>query len=167
MSKLVGLSGSLVLLLSLSGWSPPLAPAVDEPVFGEWHRLNTRNSGGNPASSEHEVMHFWAETAGWVGRYEKRAEATLGFRNPPDGTVGIFAGAVATKFVCQPAFPFYPCQDVVQVVEGTTRYSPPREAAVRGTPAAHRRANGRGSRGHVAILSQALELRLSVVPGFR
>jgi hypothetical protein len=25
MSKLVGLSGSLVLLLSLSGWSPPLA----------------------------------------------------------------------------------------------------------------------------------------------
>jgi len=125
MSKLVGLSGSLVLLLSLSGWSPPLAPAVDEPVFGEWHRLNTRNSGGNPASSEHEVMHFWAETAGWVGRYEKRAEATLGFRNPPDGTVGIFAGAVATKFVCQPAFPFYPCQDVVQVVEGTTRYSPP------------------------------------------
>jgi len=108
MSKLVGLSGSIVLLLNLIGWSPQLAPPVDEAVFGEWHRLNTRYSGGNPSSSEHEVMHFWAEAAAWAGRYEKRAEPTLGFRNPPDSTVGIFAGAVATKFVCQPTFPSIP-----------------------------------------------------------
>jgi hypothetical protein len=125
MSRLVGLSASIVFLLSLIGWSLQLAPRVDEPVFGEWHRLNTRYGGGNPSDSEHEVMHFWAEAAAWAGLYEKRAEPTLGFRNPPDGTVGIFAGAVAPKFVCQPTFPFYLCQDVVQVVEGTTRYSPP------------------------------------------
>jgi hypothetical protein len=125
MSKFVGRSGSVVLLLGLIGWTVELAPPAEQPVFGEWHRLNTRYSGGSPSHSEHELMHFWVEAPGWVGHYDKHAEPTLGFPDPPDGTVGVFAGAVATKFVCEPAFPFYPCQDVVQVVEGTTRYSRP------------------------------------------
>jgi hypothetical protein len=125
MSRFVGLSGSVILLLSLIGWGVQVAPPVEQPVFGEWHRLNVRHSGGNPSNSEHEVMHFWPEAGGFAGDYNKQAEPALGFANPPDGTVGIFAGAVATQFACQPTFPFYPCQDVVQVVEGTTRYSPP------------------------------------------
>jgi len=125
MSKLVGLSGSVVLLLGLIGWTVERAAPAEQPVSGEWHRLNTRYSGGNPSNSEHEVMHFWVEASGWHGRYDKHAEPTLGFPDPPDGTVGVFAGAVATKFVCPSSLPFYPCQDVVQVVEGTTRYSPP------------------------------------------
>ena len=104
--------------------SMKVAPPVEEPLFGEWNRLNTRQAGGNPSNSEHEVMRFWVEAEAWSGRYEKHPEPTLGFPNPPDGTFGIFTGAVATNFVCQPTFPFYPCQDVVQVIEGTTRYSP-------------------------------------------
>jgi len=70
-------------------------------------------------------MSFFIERDTWAGRYDKHPEPGLGFRNPPDGTFGIFTGAEATSFVCQPRFPFYPCQDVVQVVEGTTQYSPP------------------------------------------
>ena len=40
MSKFVGLSGSVVLLLGLIGWTVELAPPAEQPVFGEWHRLN-------------------------------------------------------------------------------------------------------------------------------
>jgi len=124
MARFVALSGSVVLFLSVVGWSSELASPVSEPLFGEWNRLNTRYAGGNPSNSEHELMHFWVEAQVWSGSYEKHPEPALGFPNPPDGTFGIFTGTVATNFVCQPAFPFYPCQDVVQVVEGMTRYSP-------------------------------------------
>jgi len=70
-------------------------------------------------------MHFWMEADTWAGRYDKHPEPALGFPNPPDRTFGIFTGAIDPNFVCQPTFPFYPCQDVVQVVEGTTTYHPP------------------------------------------
>ena len=119
----VALSASFVLFLSVLGWSSEFAAPVEEPLLGEWNRLNTR-SGANPLNSEHEVMHFWVQAEAWSGRYEKHPEPALGFPNPPDGTFGIFTGAVAKNFVCQPTFPFYPCQNVVQVVEGTTLYSP-------------------------------------------
>jgi hypothetical protein len=124
MTKFVALSGSVVLFLCVLGWSSELASPVEEPLFGEWNRLNTRHPGGDPSNSEHEVMRFWVEAEAWSGRYEKHPEPALGFPNPPDGTFGIFTGALATNFVCQPTFPFYPCHDVVQVIEGTTRYSP-------------------------------------------
>jgi len=125
MSRFLALFGSVVLFLSVLGASLDLASPVEESLFGEWNRLNVRYSGGNPSNSEHEVMHFWVEAEAWSGHYNKYPEPTLGFPDPPDGTFGIFTGVVATNFVCQPTFPFYPCQDVVQVVEGTTRYSRP------------------------------------------
>jgi len=70
-------------------------------------------------------MQFHVEGNTWAGRYDKHPEPGLGFRSPPDGTFGIFTGVDATNFVCQPRFPFYPCQNVVEVVEGTTQYHPP------------------------------------------
>jgi hypothetical protein len=124
MTRFVALSGSVLLFSSVFGWSLELAAPVEQPLSGE-SRLNTRDAGANPLNSEHEIMHFWVEAEAWSGRYDKHPEPTLGFPNPPDGTFGMFTGAVATNFVCQPTFPFYPCHDVVQVVEGTTRYSPP------------------------------------------
>jgi hypothetical protein len=73
-------------------------------------------------------MHFRAEGGNtWAGRYDKHPEPGLGFPNPPDGTYGVFMGADSTSFVCQRTFPFYPCQNVVEVVEGTTRYYPPNQ----------------------------------------
>ena len=139
MIRFVAVSGSVVLLFGAiactSDYSrlptvPPslsqlqLAPPVGQALFGEWSRLNT---GGNPSSSEHEVLRFWVEGNTWVGRYDKHPEPGLGFPNPPQGTFGVFTGAEATSFVCQPTFPFYPCQNVVEVVEGTTQYNPPNQ----------------------------------------
>ncbi len=106
------------------GWSLQSASPAEQALFGEWNRLNTSYVGVNPPNSEHEVMRFRIEANAWAGRYDKHPEPILGFR-PQDGTFGNFTGTVATNFVCQPTFPFYPCQDVVQVVEGTTRYYPP------------------------------------------
>ena len=126
MTRFLVRSGSILVLLSTLAWSLEVADPVEGPLFGEWHRLNPPYTVGKP--SEHEVMQFWVEAKSWSGRYDKYPEPTLGFRDPPDGTSGIFTGAVATNFVCQPTFPFYPCQNVVQVVEGTTRYSPPGRA---------------------------------------
>ncbi len=125
MTKSLPLAGSVLLFFCALGWSFEVATPVEESLFGEWNRLNNRYPGGNPSNSEHEVMHFWVEAKSWSGHYGKYPEPTLGFPTPPDGTFGVFTGAVATNFVCQRTFPFYPCQDVVQVVEGTTRYSPP------------------------------------------
>lgn len=132
MARFVAVSESVVLLLgavvctsdnSLAG--PPstsfsqlqLVPSVEAPLFGMWNRLNR--------DAEHEVMHFWVEGSTWAGRYDKHPEPGLGFPNPPEGTSGDFRGADATNFVCEPTFPFYPCQNVVKVVEGTTQYKPP------------------------------------------
>ena len=55
MSKFVGLSGSVVLLWGLIGWTVELAPPAEQPAFGEWHRLNTRYSGGSPSDMERPV----------------------------------------------------------------------------------------------------------------
>ena len=106
--------------LALASWSvsADVVPSVEAPLFGMWNRLN--------ANVEHEVMHFWVEGSTWAGRYDKHPEPGLGFPNPPEGTSGDFRGADATNFVCEPTFPFYPCQNVVKVVEGTTQYKPPR-----------------------------------------
>jgi hypothetical protein len=99
-----------------------LVPRVGEPLFGDWHRLNTA---GEPATSEHLIWHFRIEANIWDGRFDKHPEPRLGFPNPPNGDFGIFTGVEKTTgFVCRPAFPFYPCQDVVAVVEGTTLYHP-------------------------------------------
>jgi hypothetical protein len=132
MTRLVTLPVSAVLLLSTVAYTSAdspvqiqLAPPVEQPLFDEWNRLNVGATGGNPAIAEHEVMHFWVEGNTWAGRYDKHPEPGLGFPNPPDRTYGIFTGADATSFVCHPTFPFYPCQNVVEVVEGTTRYYPP------------------------------------------
>jgi hypothetical protein len=117
------LCGNILLFFSALGWSSELAAPPEESLSGEWSRLNAP-PGGTPSASEHEIVHFWVEAKAWSGHYDKYPEPALGFSNPPDGTVGVFNGAVAINFVCQPTFPFYPCQDVVQVVEGTMRYSP-------------------------------------------
>ena len=95
---------------------------VEEPLFGIWHRIA---AGGDAAHSEHTVWNFHIQGSTWVGRYDKRPEPGLGFRTPPEGDFGDFTGVDAANFVCQPAFPFYPCQDVVAVVEGTVHYQLP------------------------------------------
>ena len=132
MARFVAVSDSVVLLLgavvctsdyslaclpSTSFSQLQLVPSVEAPLFGMWNRLN-----GNV---EHEIMHFWVEGSTWTGRYDKHPEPDLGFPNPPEGTSGDFRGGDATNFVCEPTFPFYPCQNVVKVVEGTTQYKPP------------------------------------------
>jgi hypothetical protein len=121
MTRLVAVPGGVVFFLSVLGWS---ASPIEEPLSGEWSRLNTRGAGGDPSNAEHEVIDFRVDGESWSARYAKRPEPTL-VPNPPDGTFGIFTGAATTKFVCERKFPFYPCDDVVKVVEGTTRYSPP------------------------------------------
>lgn len=124
-TTLLAVSAAVILLLSTiacaSDYSGPtgVQPSFsefEEALLGKWNRLN--------GPSEHEVMHFWVEENIWVGLYHKLPEPALGFP-PPDSTLGVFIGGVAKNFVCQPTFPFYPCQNVVQVVEGTTRYTPP------------------------------------------
>lgn len=127
MSRFLAISAGVVLFLGAQPSFPQLLPdpPPEQPLFGEWSRLNTGPNGGNPSIAEHEVMHFRVEGNTWAGRYDKHPEPGLGFPNPPDRTSGVFIGAVANDFVCRPAFPFYPCQNVLQVIEGTTRYSPP------------------------------------------
>jgi len=124
LANYVGVS-ALLLLLGSTAQAQAAAPPVGQPLFGEWDRLNS--IGSPPAASEHEVMHFGVEGNTWAGRYDKHPEPALGFANPPEGRYGVFIGAEATSFVCQPAFPFYPCQNVLEVVEGTTRYYPPHQ----------------------------------------
>ena len=135
MARFVAVSESVVLLLGAalctsdyslaclpSSFSQlQLAPPVGAPLLGMWNRLNA----GTPSRLEHEVMHFWVEGSTWAGGYEKHPEPDLGFQNPPEGTSADFRGADAASFVCEPTFPFYPCQNVVKVVEGTTQYKPP------------------------------------------
>jgi len=123
-----------VILFSVLGCTPgdsnfPTAPPrfaqlqssapVQEPLFGYWHRIA---AGGDAAHSEHSVWNFVIQRNTWDGRYDKRPEPGLGFPSPPLGDFGTFQGVEATNFVCQPTFPFYPCQDVVAVVEGTVHY---------------------------------------------
>jgi len=124
LANYVGAS-ALLLLLGATAQAQAATPPVGQPLFGEWHRLNS--TGSPPAASEHEVMHFGVEGTTWAGRYDKHPEPALAFANPPEGRYGVFIGADAASFVCQPAFPFHPCQNVVEVAEGTTRYYPPHQ----------------------------------------
>ena len=86
---------ALLLLLGSTAQAQAATPPVGQPLFGEWHRLNS--TGSPPAASEHEVMHFGVEGTTWAGRYDKHPEPALGFANPPEGRYGVFIGADAAS----------------------------------------------------------------------